>query len=129
MVHLVQKYICIALGKVVPICLQCNKKLTNGSRLFYEKLFAFELIGDYGEPIIEKITSSFHKKLLHPSNENTQLEWMVIFAPVYLVPNFWMTNPKYKDIILDNNFVVDFITTIGYAYFCLKSVHLLFENI
>ena len=128
MVHLVQKYVSILVGKVLPICFQCNKKLKNGPRLFYEKLYAFQLIGDYGEPIIEKITSSFPKKLLHSSNEKSQLEWMVIFAPVYLVSNFWMTNPKYKDIVLDNNFVVDIITTIGYAFFCLKSSYLLFEE-
>ena len=128
LVHLVQKYVSIVVGKVLPICFQCNKMLTNGPRLFYEKLYAFQLIGDYGEPIIEKITSSFPKKLLHSSNEKSQLEWMVIFAPVYLVSNFWMTNPKYKDIVLDNNFVVDFITTIGYAFFCLKSTYLLFEG-
>ena len=117
MVHLVQKYIFILVGKSNPICFQCNRNFKKTPRVFYEKLYAFEILGDYGKPIRIKIKSIFPKKLLHSSNKTTQLVWMIIVAPIYLVSKFWMTSPISKKKSLDNCCLVERITTIGYYFF------------
>ena len=65
---------------------------------------------------------------MHPSNKTTQLVWMVIVAPIYLVSNFWMTSPISKKKSLDNSSLVERITTIGYYFFCLSSKYFLFEQ-
>ena len=77
---------------MLPICLQCHSEIEFGPKVFYEKLFMYELFGEYGEPIIKKIEESFLTSLIYPINKETNLIWMMCVAPICLISNGWMHN-------------------------------------
>ena len=102
---------------MLPISLQCHSEIDCGPKAFYEKLFMYELFGEYGEPIIKKIEESFLSNLIYPINKETNLIWMMCVAPICLISNGWMHNEKYRTFLRKKQNLTDVISFIGYQSF------------
>ena len=106
---------------MLPICLQCHSEIEFGPKVFYEKLFMYELFGEYGEPIIKKFEESFMTSLIYPINKETNLIWMMCVAPICFISNGWMQNEKYCTFLRKKQNLTDVIAFIGYQslYWCM----------